>query len=210
MDGSVKDEDLLLHTIVENQEPVVRELSDDTFEHLTQASSGATTGDWFVMFYATNCVECQRLQARWEAVGAKLKTRLNTARVNRQTTGRVTSRRFGVVETPVFILFRQGKMYRYNIPKYDVTSFVTFATDWYKNARTENVPVPKTPFDDLTLQIAEYLRENPWMWKLGSIAVCIGVIASVILRLNAGQVAQKKKSAKKDKSEKSDKTKKGK
>ncbi|KAG8315524.1 hypothetical protein J6590_069335 [Homalodisca vitripennis] len=47
--GSVKDEDLLLHTIVENQEPVVRELSDDTFEHLTQASSGATTGDWFVM-----------------------------------------------------------------------------------------------------------------------------------------------------------------
>ncbi|KAG8315522.1 hypothetical protein J6590_069333 [Homalodisca vitripennis] len=95
--------------------------------------------------YATNCVECQRLQARWEAVGAKLKTRLNTARVNRQTTGRVTSRRFGVVETPVFILFRQGKMYRYNIPKYDVTSFVTFATDWYKNARTENVPVPKTP-----------------------------------------------------------------
>lgn len=54
--------------------------------------------------YATNCVDCQRLQARWEAVGAKLKTRLNTARVNRQTTGRATSRRFGIVETPAFVL----------------------------------------------------------------------------------------------------------
>lgn len=33
----------------ENKEPTVKELTDDTFEHLTQASSGATTGDWFVM-----------------------------------------------------------------------------------------------------------------------------------------------------------------
>lgn len=54
--------------------------------------------------YATNCVDCQRLQARWEAVGAKLKTRLNTARVNRQTSGKATSRRFGIVETPTFLL----------------------------------------------------------------------------------------------------------
>jgi len=200
-DGPIN-EDLMLHTIVENQEPAVRELTDDTFEHLTQASSGATTGDWFVMFYATNCVECQRLQARWEAVGAKLKTRLNTARVNRQTNGRTTSRRFAVVETPTFILFRQGKMYRYNIPKYDITSFVTFATDWFKNARSENVPAPKTPFDDLTLQIAEYLRENPWLWKLGSIAICIGVIASVIFRLNASEDEKKKKPKKTEKIEK--------
>uniref|UniRef100_A0A1B6KMU8 Thioredoxin domain-containing protein n=1 Tax=Graphocephala atropunctata TaxID=36148 RepID=A0A1B6KMU8_9HEMI len=212
---SVYNEELLLHTIENNQEPAVRELNDENFEHITQAASGATTGDWFVMFYATNCVECQRLQARWETVGSKLKRRLNIARVNRQTTGQVTSRRFGVVETPTFILFRQGKMYRYNIPKYDVASFVTFANDWYKNARTETVPVPKTPFDDLTIQIADYLRENPWLWKLGSIAVCIGVIASVILRLNAGRVAQKKKSVKKEKAEKektekSDKAKKSK
>jgi len=27
-------------------------LDDTNFEHLTQAASGATTGDWFVKFYA--------------------------------------------------------------------------------------------------------------------------------------------------------------
>jgi hypothetical protein len=42
-------DELILHTFTENKEPTVRELSDDNFEHLTQASSGATTGDWFVM-----------------------------------------------------------------------------------------------------------------------------------------------------------------
>lgn len=61
----------------------------------------------FVISYATSSVECQRLQARWEAVGARLKTRMNVARVNRETTGKVTSRRFAVIETPAFILYVQ-------------------------------------------------------------------------------------------------------
>nr|CAD7438301.1 unnamed protein product [Timema bartmani] len=170
-DGPLNDE-LILHTFIENKEPVVRELSDDNFEHLTQASSGATTGDWFIMLrsgvraeekwrrgggslsgcrasnvlnYSTDCVDCQRLQARWEAVGAKLKSRLNVARINRQTSGAVTARRLEIRDVPTFVLLRQGKLYRYNIPKYDVGSFAAFATDWYKNARAEPIPVPKSP-----------------------------------------------------------------
>lgn len=46
--GPVNDE-LILHTFTNNKEPVSKELTDDTFEHLTQAATGATTGDWFVM-----------------------------------------------------------------------------------------------------------------------------------------------------------------
>ncbi|KAJ8880142.1 hypothetical protein PR048_016605 [Dryococelus australis] len=134
-------DDLILHTFVDNKEPTVRELSDDDFEHLTQASSGATT------VKTSDCVDCRRLQARWEAVGGKVKTRMNVARVNKQTTGAATSRRFDIRSVPAFLLLRQGKMYRYNIPNYDVPSFVAFATDWYKNARMEVVPVPKSPFE---------------------------------------------------------------
>lgn len=39
----------MIDTFVQNQEPGVTHLNDDSFEHLTQAASGATTGDWFVM-----------------------------------------------------------------------------------------------------------------------------------------------------------------
>ncbi|KAL1140862.1 hypothetical protein AAG570_000790 [Ranatra chinensis] len=203
------DEDLIMHTFTDNKEPIVKELSDDNFESLTQASSGATTGDWFIMFYSNDCVDCQRLQARWETVGSKLKTRLNVARINRKTTGRATSRRFHVSETPTFLFFRLGKLYHYNIPKYDIASFVAFASDWYKNARAEKVPLPKTPFDDLTQQIADYIKENPWIWKLGSITVCISIIFSVIKRLKAAEKVEKKKQ-KTEKLEKSEKTKKSK
>ncbi|XP_046421562.1 uncharacterized protein [Neodiprion pinetum] len=177
------DDEKLLQTFTDNKEPVVKELTDDTFEHLTQASSGATTGDWLVMFYSTDCVDCQRLGAVWEAVGAELKQRLNVARVNKQTTGASTGRRFNVFEVPTFILFRQGKMYRYHIPKYDVKSFVSFAKDWWKNSHGERVPVPQSPFDDFTLLIANFLRENPWVMKLGSITLGVVVIVSVASKL---------------------------
>ena len=40
---------MLLETLTQSQEVAVHNLNDETFEHLTQAASGATTGDWFVM-----------------------------------------------------------------------------------------------------------------------------------------------------------------
>lgn len=34
--------------LLNNRDPIVKELNDNSFEHLTQASTGATTGDWFI------------------------------------------------------------------------------------------------------------------------------------------------------------------
>jgi hypothetical protein len=42
-------EDAILQKFTENPDPIVKELSDANFEHLTQASTGSTTGDWFIM-----------------------------------------------------------------------------------------------------------------------------------------------------------------
>lgn len=44
---AVNDE-LLLDILLNNRDPIVKELNDNSFEHLTQASTGATTGDWFI------------------------------------------------------------------------------------------------------------------------------------------------------------------
>lgn len=41
-------EELLIDMILNNKDPIVKELNDNNFEHLTQASTGATTGDWFI------------------------------------------------------------------------------------------------------------------------------------------------------------------
>ncbi|XP_014254941.1 thioredoxin domain-containing protein [Cimex lectularius] len=193
-------EDIILHTFTESREPLVKELSDSNFESLTQASSGATTGDWFIMFYSNDCIDCQRLQARWEAVAGKLKTRLNVARINRKTQGRKTSRRFEIIEEPTFLFFRLGKMYYYNIPKYDVASFVAFASDWYKNAKSVRVPHPKTPFDDFTQMIADLIREYELAVKSTGMVVALCVLVLVVLKKKGKEEEEPKKSEEKAKS----------
>lgn len=107
-------------------------------------------------------MDCQRLSAVWEAVGAALKNRMNVARVNKDTVGVQTGKRFKVNKVPDFILWvalengtfwnynlfcsiRQGKFYRYDIPLFDIKSFVSFAQEFYKNARAEAIPVPASP-----------------------------------------------------------------
>lgn len=159
-DGPVN-EDALIGKLIHNKDPNVKELSDENFEHLTQASSGATTGDWFIMFYTSNCVDCQRLTAVWEAVAGDLKARMNVARIEKDGKGGATADRFLVKDVPSFILLRQGKFYRYEIKKYDIKSFVTFAQEWYKNTTPEKVPVPQSPFDQVVEQAVHYLKNLP-------------------------------------------------
>ncbi|XP_070509255.1 thioredoxin domain-containing protein [Chironomus tepperi] len=145
----------------EHRDPIVKELDDTNFEHLTQASTGSTTGDWFVQFYDNSCIDCQRLQAQWETVAAKLKIRMNVARVNRVTKGILTAKRFRVETSPVFILIRQGKFYRYNLKKYDIESFVGFASSWFKSVGAEKVKVPASEFDNLIDGIVSKLKTLP-------------------------------------------------
>ncbi|XP_050502706.1 thioredoxin domain-containing protein [Diabrotica virgifera virgifera] len=197
-DGPLNDE-LILHTFTTNKEPISKELTDNTFEHLTQAATGATTGDWFVMFYTSECIECTRLQARWEAVGAHIRSRINIARINKGGDGAITGRRFEVTNVPSFILFRQGKLYRYHLQKYDVQSLVDFAQSWHKNVTPEKVPVPKSPFDDFVAMVVEYMRENPWLWQLGGGTFVLGLLGSLFVRFFLKSAPAKKKSDKKSK-----------
>lgn len=175
----------------DNREPVVKELEDTNFEHLTQASTGSTTGDWFIQFYDSQCLECNRLASVWETVGAKLKRRMNVARVNRATKGVLTSKRFKVEQVPEFILIRSGKFYRYNLKKYDVESFVGFSTSWFNRVAAEKVKTPATPFEDLLDFIVVTLRgfspnvisENPTVVLAIILAVFV-ILALICCRRN--------------------------
>jgi len=199
-------EDAIFQYFDENQIPTVKELSDVNFEHLTQASTGSTTGDWFMLFYSQTCIECQRLTAVWEAVGAKLKSRMNVARINKDTVGIQTAKRFNVLKAPEFIFIRQGKFYRYEIPNHDIESFVSFAQEFYKNARAERVPVPSSPFEELVSLTVEFLKNGAWRKYLGDLPLSsLAIISSgvmivlfVLLRL-VGKKPKKEEKKKKEK-----------
>lgn len=54
--------------------------------------------------YNRECIDCQRLNAVWESVGAALKNRVNVARMDKDTRGIKTAKRFNVKKAPEFIL----------------------------------------------------------------------------------------------------------
>ncbi|VVC34455.1 Thioredoxin-like fold,Thioredoxin domain [Cinara cedri] len=175
-------EELLIDMILNNRDPIVKELNDNNFEHLTQASTGATTGDWFIKFYSSDSIECQRLQAQWETVGAKLKNRVNVARINRHIGGAITSRRFNINQSPTFILLRRGAMYKYTLSHVNVESLLKFVEEDYNLTVKIQVPQPKSMFDDFVHMCFDMLRENPFFWKLNLIIFSIIFVCIAVLR----------------------------
>ncbi|XP_026805411.1 uncharacterized protein LOC113548636 isoform X1 [Rhopalosiphum maidis] len=194
---AVNDE-FLIDMLLNNRDPIVKELNDNSFEHLTQASTGATTGDWFIKFYSSDSIECQRLQARWETVGAKLKNRVNVARINRYIGGSITARRFAISQSPTFILLRRGVMYTYTSTDYTIESFLKFVEEDYKFTVKGQVPEPKSTFDDFVHMCFDVLRENPLAWKLGLtvLSVILLCLAALKKTSKSNEYKSKKKSTK--------------
>jgi len=170
-DGPANEEDLL-DSLIRFKEPGVQELTDNSFEHLTQAATGATTGDWLVMFFTSSCHLCTRLSAALETVACKHRGRSMVARVNKETTGVKTGKRFelAIDDKPDIILFRLGRMYRYKVEKYDIESLTSFITGFYKNYPAESIPLPLSPFDELVQLCVEYLKANP---TIAGACICV-------------------------------------
>lgn len=49
------------------------------------------------------------------------------------------------IYTCLYCSIRQGNFYRYEIPNYDIKSFVSFTNDWYKNTRAQKIAVAPSP-----------------------------------------------------------------
>merc|ERR1719308_765102 len=199
-------EEVMLDTLVRYKEPGVQELTDNTFEHLTQAATGATTGDWLVMFYTSSCTLCSRLTATMETLACKHRGRMNVARVNKETYGEKTGRRFelGLEDKPDIILFRLGRMYKYEVAKYDPESLTSFMTGFYKNYPALSIPLPKSPFDDLVQLCVDYLKAYPALAGAG-LCVPFVLLFSFLLLFREGEEPKSKKSKKKKKEEQREK-----
>lgn len=193
------DEEVIHETFMQWREPCQQDLTDTNFEHLTQASSGATTGDWLVHFFRDDCDDCHKLDARLETVACKHKGRINVARMNKGSTGAVTGRRMGVTNLPSLVFFRLGRLYRYEVEKYDIDSISSFITGWYKNVQGESIPLPKTPFDDVVQMCVDYMREYPLLVVL-MIGIPLFLLLSFIYLMRPEtEEPRKKKKKKKDK-----------
>jgi len=199
-------EEVMLDSLVRYKEPGVVELTDNTFEHQTQAATGATTGDWLVMFFSNNCQLCHRLTAAMETVACKHRGRMNVARINKETYGEKTGRRFelGLEEKPDIIFFRLGKMYQYKAEKFDPESLSNFMLKGYADLEPESIPAPKSPLSDLVQLCLDYLVAYPIL-VCGCLSLPVLLLVAFMFLMKGEDEPKSKKSKKKKKEEQREK-----
>ena len=164
------------------------ELTASTFEHQTQAATGATTGNWFVKFYAPWCGHCRSLAPSWKDAGKRLaeleEPSYGTMAKVDCTKHAIVCKRFNVKGYPTLIFFSKGKMLKYKGNRI-TSSLVDFVNGGYKDAAEEDweeVPAEITFwskfFSDMKKDFADmykYRKNFLAALVIGSLALGVGI-----------------------------------
>ena len=99
----------------------VQVLNDKNFEKITQATTGSTTGSWFIKFYAPWCGHCKTVEPHFIEASNKMSADLAEGGNNillaevdcTNANSKKTCKRLGVASYPTILLLMQGKMVEY-------------------------------------------------------------------------------------------------
>jgi protein disulfide-isomerase-like protein len=127
-------------------------LTSKNFEHETQASTGSTTGDWIVKFYAPWCGHCKHMQPDYEALAKDLLGDVNVAEVD-VTANRDLGRRFNISGFPTLKFLRQGNTYDYRGPR-TTADMKHFVLEGYKGSNSYKTPEDKGYMQDLFEEVS--------------------------------------------------------
>jgi len=161
----------------------VVELTEANFEHLTQLSTGATTGDWFIKFYAPWCGHCKRLAPTWEEVATELKGEVNVAKVD-VTGNRALGKQFDVKGFPTLLLFRRGKMV-----KYSGARTKDAMVEWAKSAEGDaEVPGPVAMTEKVLGSLVQVLEDLVGVLNKFPIPSILLLVAGLLIGMMLGAV----------------------
>mmetsp|Transcript_458 Transcript_458/g.910 ORF Transcript_458/g.910 Transcript_458/m.910 type:complete len:227 (-) Transcript_458:308-988(-) len=125
-------------------------LTDATFEHTTQASTGQTTGKWFTMFHAPWCGHCKSLGPVWEELDQRIQesnpqSGILLAKVD-ATKETELANRFKIRSYPTLKYFADRKLFTYKGSR-NIDALYEFVTEGYKTAKDEEIPSPPSLLD---------------------------------------------------------------
>eukprot|EP00573_Skeletonema_grethae_P003356 CAMPEP_0201685734 /NCGR_PEP_ID=MMETSP0578-20130828/422_1 /ASSEMBLY_ACC=CAM_ASM_000663 /TAXON_ID=267565 /ORGANISM="Skeletonema grethea, Strain CCMP 1804" /LENGTH=229 /DNA_ID=CAMNT_0048169687 /DNA_START=56 /DNA_END=745 /DNA_ORIENTATION=+ len=150
----------------------VIDLTDSTFEHQTQASTGQTTGKWFVKFFAPWCGHCKTLAPTWEDLSDRLQESdvpdVIIAKVD-CTQEKEVCNRFNIKGFPSLKYFADRKMFSYKGAR-NIDALYDFVTEGYKSALQDTIP-PVPSFYEKTMKqlrkkFNKFAKDNEYLQYL--------------------------------------------
>jgi len=136
-------------------------LNDDSFEHLTQASTGATTGDWLVLMTKDKkCSECEKIEKELKNVATLKKGFMNVAKLVTKLSP-ITLRRFGVSKKPILIYFHLGMQWTYkgDMKKDKIIDFIS------GDFAQQNGRRVVSPLDSIDIWKEDFMKELEAAYK---------------------------------------------
>jgi len=185
-------------------------LTDQTFEHQTQASTGATTGSWLVLFGVPDCKSCDTLKPLLEELGRDeelYEKGIVLGSVDCSENPGVCFR-FGTTKLPVLLYLHKKQMYRYprdeefgSLPSQDdLKSFVLGG--YSSKSLAETIPDPPSALDAFLKPILQIYDNNPLAGYaiFGMAAMMVSTILVLLVTLVMGGGSSSSGAAKKGKS----------
>jgi len=119
-------------------------LTDKNFEHLTQASTGMTTGSWMVKFYASWCGHCKSMAAAYDllAMDEELIAKGIVLGKVEVPENRDVGLRFGIRGFPTLLFLHRSKMYKYSGAR-SVDNMKKYLLSGYEEV--DGLPIPDPP-----------------------------------------------------------------
>jgi len=131
----------------------VFDLTDENFEQLTQASTGQTTGKWFVKFYAPWCGHCKKMAPLWEELADRVadaefeQDGIVVAKLD-GTKNKASISRFQIKGYPTLFFFADRQMFEYKGER-SLQAFEDYVTGGYLKEDGKKVLPPPGMFDKL-------------------------------------------------------------
>lgn len=182
-------------------------LTEDTFEHDTQAASGATTGNWFIMFKSEGCGYCREAQPVFEALADEpSEVPVNFAIVDCDASDWVCNR-FEIRNFPTFLLLSRGQQYAFKGSR-TTEAFKKFFGGGYLSEIATRVPAELSAtqkalsYISINMDDLEIIREHaPWLYyTMAGAVILMGVMLLLLVALlisqrvdAAGEAARQKK-----------------
>ena len=143
-------------------------LTDQTFEHQTQASTGMTTGSWLVLFGVPNCSSCESLKPVLEDLGRDEEVFENGVVLGSVdcTESQDVCLRFSTTKLPVLLFLHKKHLYKYPRDEEfgspptleDLKSFVLAPG---QTSKGESIPDPPSVLDSFLKPILLVAENNP-------------------------------------------------
>jgi thiol-disulfide isomerase/thioredoxin len=164
-------------------------LTDQTFEHQTQASTGMTTGSWLVLFSVPNCQSCEDLKPVLEDLGRDEEVFENGVVLGSVdcTENQDMCLRFSTTKLPVLLYLHKKKLYKYPRDEEfgspptleDLKSFVMAPG---KTSEGEPIPGPSSAFDSFLKPILLVAENNPLAgYAIMGMAVMMGFTILILV-----------------------------